>query len=134
MSLESASRAMLPVRKPPPPHVVIIGGGLAGLAAASGLVDKGLRITLLESRPRLGGRASSFIDPITGEQVDNCQHVSMACCTNLADFSQRVGIADLFRREPEVVFLGPGHASRGSGPAGHRRRFILPAASWPPIT
>jgi squalene-associated FAD-dependent desaturase len=107
MSLESASRAMLPVRKPAPPHVVIIGGGLAGLAAASSLVDKGLRITLLESRPRLGGRASSFVDPMTGEQVDNCQHVSMACCTNLANFSQRVGIADLFRREPEVVFLGP---------------------------
>ena len=61
--------------KPPPPHVVIIGGGLAGLATASVLVDRGLRITLLESRPRLGGRASSFTDPVTGEQVDNCQHV-----------------------------------------------------------
>ena len=30
--------------------------------------------------------------------VDNCQHVSMVCCTNLADFCRRVGIADLFRR------------------------------------
>ncbi|HKM52442.1 MAG TPA: FAD-dependent oxidoreductase, partial [Isosphaeraceae bacterium] len=89
--------------KPAPPHVVIVGGGLAGLAAAAGLVEHGLRITLLESRPRLGGRASSFTDPVTGEQVDNCQHVSMACCTNLADFCQRVGIANLFRREPEVV-------------------------------
>src|SRR3954451_8739725 len=93
------------IHKPPPPHVVIVGGGLAGLAAASALVDRGLRITLFEGRPRLGGRASSFNDPVTGEQVDNCQHVSMSCCTNLADFCRRVGLSDLFRREPEVVFL-----------------------------
>lgn len=94
-----------PGRRPRPPRVVIVGGGLAGLAAASRLVRLGLKITLLESRPRLGGRASSFVDPTTGEPVDNCQHVSMACCTNLADFCRRVGTAGLFRRVPEVVFL-----------------------------
>ncbi|QDV36003.1 hydroxysqualene dehydroxylase HpnE [Tautonia plasticadhaerens] len=92
-------------RRPSPPRVVVVGGGLAGLAAASRLVRLGLEITLLESRPRLGGRASSFVDPATGEPVDNCQHVSMACCTNLADFCRRVGTADLFRRVPEIVFL-----------------------------
>jgi squalene-associated FAD-dependent desaturase len=84
-------------------------------------VDRGLRITILESRPRLGGRASSFPDPTTGELVDNCQHVSMACCTNLADFCRRVGIHELLRREPELVFLDPaGKVSRfraGMGPA-----------------
>ena len=92
--------------KPPPPHVAIVGGGLAGLAAASILVGRGLRITLFEARPRLGGRASSFQDPATGELVDNCQHVSMACCTNLDDFCRRVGASHLFRREPAVIFLG----------------------------
>ena len=101
--------------------MVIVGGGLAGLAVASSLVDRGLRITILESRPRLGGRASSFPDPVTGELVDNCQHVSMACCTNLADFCRRVGIGGMLRREPELVFLGPeGEISRfrtGLGPA-----------------
>jgi len=92
---------------------VIVGGGLGGLAAASALVGRGLRLTLIESRPRLGGRASSFTDPVTGEPVDNCQHVSMVCCTNLAAFCRRVGLDDLFRREPEVLFLSPeGKVSR----------------------
>jgi squalene-associated FAD-dependent desaturase len=108
-------------KPPPPPHVVIIGGGLAGLASASSLVDRGMRITVLESRPRLGGRASSFPDPATGELVDNCQHVSMACCSNLADFCRRVGIEGMLCRESELVFLSPeGRVSRfraGLGPA-----------------
>src|SRR5262249_33039997 len=47
------------------------------------------------------------------ELVDNCQHVSMACCTNLADFCHRVGIDALLHCEPELVFLGPdGRISR----------------------
>ena len=103
------------------PRLAIVGGGLAGLAVAASLADRGLDITLVESRPRLGGRASSFVDPTTGELVDNCQHVSMACCTNLADFCRRVGTADLFRREPAVTFLGlDGRTSKlqaGRGPA-----------------
>jgi squalene-associated FAD-dependent desaturase len=93
--------------RPDPPHVVIVGGGLAGLAAAVGLVGHDLRLTLLESRPRLGGRAGSFPDPATGELVDNCQHVSMKCCTNLEDFCRRVGTRDLFRPLERLVFLDP---------------------------
>jgi squalene-associated FAD-dependent desaturase len=94
-------------QRPNPPRVVIVGGGLAGLATAVGLAGHDLDITLIESRPRLGGRASSFPDPSTGELVDNCQHVSMTCCTNLDDFCRRVGTADLFRRETNLLFLSP---------------------------
>src|SRR5436189_46569 len=64
------------------------------------------------SRARSPRCAGPFSDPVTGEPVDNCQHVSMACCTHLADFSRRVGLAHLFRPEPEVIFLSPeGRAS-----------------------
>lgn len=94
-------------------HVVIIGGGLAGLAAAAALGERGMRVTLCESRPRWGGRASSFVDQTTGEPIDNCQHVSLGCCTNFRHFCQTIGIDRFFCREKSLVFIGPaGRASR----------------------
>ncbi len=90
-----------------PPPVVIIGGGLAGLAAAVGLASRGVACRILESRQKLGGRASSFIDPTNGEELDNCQHVSMGCCTNFAHFIQTIGAERYFRREKSLTFIGP---------------------------
>ena len=89
------------------PSVIIIGGGLAGLAAAQALAPRGFRVTLLESRNRLGGRASSFNDSATGQLVDTCQHVSMGCCTNLAHFSKTIGIAHLIEPQPCLFFMTP---------------------------
>jgi len=87
--------------------VIIIGGGLAGLAAAVALTGQGVPVTLIEARQRLGGRAGSFVDPDSGETLDNCQHVSLGCCTNLTHFCQTVGIADRFRTERALTFIGP---------------------------
>jgi sarcosine oxidase subunit alpha len=39
----------------PAAEVCVIGGGPAGMAAALAAAEKGLRVILLESRPRLGG-------------------------------------------------------------------------------
>jgi len=89
------------------PTLAVIGGGLAGLAAAAAAVEHGLRVELFEARPRLGGRAGSFRDPDSGELVDHCQHVGMGCCTNLADFCRRTGIADCFARHRRLHFIGP---------------------------
>jgi len=51
--------------------VAVVGAGLAGLAAGCALAEAGYRVTLLERRPYLGGRASSYEHPGTGEVVDN---------------------------------------------------------------
>jgi len=59
----------------PQKTAIIIGGGVAGIAAAVALESSGFQVTLLEARKSLGGRASSFIDPQSGEELDNCQHV-----------------------------------------------------------
>ena len=91
-----------------PPRVAIAGGGLAGLSAACALADEGFRVTLLERRPYLGGRASSYEHPGTGEVVDNCQHVLLGCCTNLIDFYERTGVDDKIRWYDSLTFLEPG--------------------------
>jgi squalene-associated FAD-dependent desaturase len=88
-----------------PDRVIIIGGGLAGLAAATALAIRDCAVTLFESRPRLGGRASSFSDPTTGQLIDACQHVSMACCTNFDHFCKTVGIASLLEPQPQLHFM-----------------------------
>jgi oxygen-dependent protoporphyrinogen oxidase len=41
------------------PHVVVIGGGLCGLVSAYTLQEAGVRVTLLESRERLGGNIAT---------------------------------------------------------------------------
>jgi squalene-associated FAD-dependent desaturase len=90
-----------------PQHVVIIGGGLAGMSAASALASRELRVTLLEARPRWGGRASSITDRETGETIDNCQHVSMGCCTNFSHFCRATGIDAFLQKQPALHFVGP---------------------------
>ena len=90
------------------PKVAIVGGGLAGLAAGCALSDAGARVTLFERRSFLGGRASSFQHPGTGEVVDNCQHVLLGCCTNLIGFYERIGVADKIRWYDRLTFLEPG--------------------------
>ncbi|MBD0424195.1 FAD-dependent oxidoreductase [Streptomyces sp. TRM S81-3] len=69
-------------------HAVVVGGGLAGITAALALADAGVRVTLLEGRPRLGGLAFSF--QRGGLTVDNGQHVYLRCCTAYRWFLDRI--------------------------------------------
>ena len=64
------------------------------MAAAWRLASAGYRVTLVERRPYLGGRAYSFVDRETGVQVDNGQHVFMGCCTAYINFLRDVGTLD----------------------------------------
>ena len=73
------------------PFSVVVGGGLAGLSAAALLAEHGVRVLLLEARPRLGGRATAFVDRDTGEIVDNGQHVMFGCYRETFEFLRRIG-------------------------------------------
>jgi squalene-associated FAD-dependent desaturase len=100
--------------------VIVIGGGLAGLAAGVALAESGWRVRLFEQRPFLGGRATSYVLP-DGEHVDNCQHVTLGCCTNLDDFYRRVGSTNKVKFFDRLLFLDP------QGRQGAMEAGILPA-------
>ncbi|GAA2773580.1 hydroxysqualene dehydroxylase HpnE [Streptomyces showdoensis] len=108
----------------PRPHAVVVGGGLAGVTSALQLADAGVRVTLLEGRPRLGGLAFSFK---RGElTVDNGQHVYLRCCTAYRWFLDRVEGAHLapVQSRLDVPVLDVGHPA---GPRlGRLRRTGLP--------
>ena len=100
--------------------VIVIGGGLAGLAAGVALAEAGWHVRLFEQRPFLGGRATSYVLP-GGEHVDNCQHVTLGCCTNLEDFYRRVGTANKIKYFDHLLFLDP------QGRRGEMQAGFLPA-------
>jgi squalene-associated FAD-dependent desaturase len=100
--------------------VIVIGGGLAGLAASVALAEAGWRVRLFEQRPFLGGRAASYVLP-NGEHVDNCQHVTFGCCTNLEDFYRRVGSAGKIKFFDRMLLLDP------QGRRGEMHAGLLPA-------
>ncbi|MFJ3278185.1 hydroxysqualene dehydroxylase HpnE [Streptomyces halstedii] len=111
-------------RTPHPSRAVVVGGGLAGVTGALRLADAGVRVTLLEGRPRLGGLAFSFR---RGDlSVDNGQHVYLRCCTAYRWFLDRVegtALAPLQTRL-DVPVLDVG---RSGGPRlGRLRRGGLP--------
>jgi squalene-associated FAD-dependent desaturase len=100
--------------------VIVIGGGLAGLAAGVALAEAGCRVRLFEQRPFLGGRATSYVLP-DGEHVDNCQHVTFGCCTNLEDFYKRVGSEKKIKFFDRLLLLDP------QGRRGEMHAGLLPA-------
>lgn len=75
-------------------EVVIVGGGLAGLTAAVGLAEAGLRPVVVEAGPRLGGRASSWIDETTGDPVHIGPHIFLSAYPNLLSLFDRLGTRD----------------------------------------
>ena len=60
--------------------VIIIGGGLSGIKAFINLKKSGLNALIIEKSSYLGGRAFSFQDPLTGNYIDNGQHVIVGAC------------------------------------------------------
>ena len=90
--------------------VLVLGGGLAGLASAAALGQSGHKVTVLETRSFLGGRATSYPLPAgeAGEVIDNCQHILLKCCVNLLDFYGRLGVADRIHFHKDFYFIEPG--------------------------
>ena len=104
--------------------VIVIGAGWAGLTAAVELSSRSARVLLLEARPQLGGRATAFQDRVTGERVDNGQHVLFGCYRQTFRFLSAIGADRNVRLQPglDVVLVDR---------AGRRTRLKSPPAPAP---
>ena len=58
-AVRHVSAQPVPTRKDAP-SVVVVGGGIAGLAAATGLAERGVMVRLVEAEPTLGGRVRAW--------------------------------------------------------------------------
>ncbi len=105
-------------------QVLVIGAGFAGLSAATALAEQGVRVLVLEARPALGGRASVFTDPATGERVDNGQHVLIGAYRETFRFLRRLGTE-------KHVYLQPGLAVDIIDRDGRTSRLACPAIPAP---
>ncbi|HEV3194663.1 MAG TPA: squalene--hopene cyclase [Candidatus Cybelea sp.] len=76
-------------------RVAVVGAGLAGCAAALRLKEAGAHVELFERSRLLGGRATSF--ELDGVEVDNGQHVFLACCDEFMRFARSVGMENQLR-------------------------------------
>jgi squalene-associated FAD-dependent desaturase len=84
------------------PDVIVVGAGFAGLSAAVRLARRGARVLVVEERRRLGGRASAFADPETGEVVDNGQHALFGCYDETFAFLREIGTEGDVRLEERL--------------------------------
>ena len=103
--------------------VVVVGGGFAGLSAAVRLASRGARVIVLESRQQLGGRATSYRDRVTGDIVDNGQHVIFGCYRETRRFLRTIGVESNLRLQAS---LGVTYFGSDRGPVRFR------CASLPP--
>lgn len=103
---------------------IIIGAGFAGLSAAVRLTGRGKRVVVLESKARLGGRATAFPDRDTGDIVDNGQHVLLGCYTETLDFLRAVDAIDNVRIQSQLAVTMVDRA-------GRRSRLVCPSLPAP---
>ncbi len=90
--------------------VVIAGGGLAGLACAKRLLDAGFEVELVEATARFGGRATSWIDPADGFEVESGIHSFFGIYSRLSALLREVGVSRdrMLQWQDEVAYLQPG--------------------------
>ena len=101
-----------------PLHAVCVGGGLAGLAAATVLTERGARVTVLERETFLGGRAGAWTDTLSsGEsfQMERGFHAFFRQYYNLREWLRRI--------DPSLSLLEPLEDYPILGPEGREETF-----------
>ncbi len=85
-----------------PVHVV--GAGLAGLAAAVWLVERGRPVVLYEAAQQAGGRCRSYFDRTLGRVIDNGNHLLVSGNRSALAYLEAIGSQDSLIGPPEAIF------------------------------
>lgn len=101
--------------------VIVVGGGLAGLTAGVDLVDAGVEVLVLEKRPVLGGKVSSWIEE--GYPIESGLHIFFGCYLELLATMRRVGAYG--------HILWKEHTIHVAQPGGKVSRFRFPNVPAP---
>lgn len=121
-------------RAPPGTRAVVAGGGIAGVAAATVLCERGVDVTLLEKEPRLGGRAGGFSETLaTGERVEMERgfHAFFHQYYNLRALLRRVDPdLGLLRTLDDYPILGPDGMVQGFAGLPTRTPWQFVALAW----
>ncbi|GFG53718.1 isorenieratene synthase [Mycolicibacterium agri] len=74
------------------PHVVVVGAGIAGLAAATGLAERGVAVDVIERESYLGGRVGGWTDTADGVELamNRGFHAFFRQYYNLRDLLRRI--------------------------------------------
>jgi squalene-associated FAD-dependent desaturase len=91
--------------------VIILGAGIAGISSAIHCVKSGKKPLLIESTSNIGGRARSFVDRISGDVIDNGQHVMMGCYSSFFEIIKEIGMMDKFLKQEYLTI--PFHFKNG---------------------
>ncbi len=87
-----------------PTHVHVVGAGLAGLAAATALAARGVKVTVHEAGQAAGGRARSYLDRELGVVIDNGNHLLLSGNRAAMGYLNRIGARDALKGPARPIF------------------------------
>jgi len=90
------------------PDVAVVGAGMAGLAAARRLQDAGLRVVVLEARPRIGGRAFTEHHSFGVPFDHGCAWTHAEPANPIADIAKKLGFRSVLDSNRPRLFNNGG--------------------------
>lgn len=90
------------------PEVIVVGSGLAGMSAATRLMEQGFDITLYEQNNFLGGKLGAHRDSHAPDPHEHCYHMYLNWYNNFWQFMSEIGAVDKFIPSPVIGCRAPG--------------------------